>query len=151
MSNHLRFTPAEYQSLCHAYRTVCSSGSYAAFQEKLAAALRSLDPDLATRIRRLGKPRVRILRMHMEGRHGCDSKRKAVASTIDLSIREWQTVSRACALLWLSDDCPRSFQGRLVGEVEEAEPALAAKLGQLDAGQAATLYRRVKSGKRWSA
>ena len=151
MSNHLRFTPAEYQSLCRVCRTICTSGSYAAFRAKLSDALRLCDPDLASRIRRLGKPRARILRMHMEGRLGCDPKREVVASTIDLSIREWQTVSRACALIWLSDDCPRAFQGRLVVEVEEAEPALAAKLGQLDAGQAATLYRRVKSGKRWSA
>ena len=150
MSNHLRVTPAEYESLCRACRTICSSGSYAAFQKKLADALRLIDPEFARRISRLGKPRVRVLRMHLEGRPG-NPKREAVSARIDLSIREWQAVSRACALIWLSDDCPRSFQGRLVGEVEEAEPALAAKLGRLDAGQAATLYRRVKSGKRWSA
>ena len=151
MSSHLRFTPDEFQSLGLACRTLSLIGPYAAFQKTLANALRSSDALLAKRIGRMGKARVRTLRMHMEGQQSKLPVERVATPRCDLSIREWQAVSQACALMWLSDDCPLSFQGRLVGEVEEAEPALAAKLGRLDAGQAATLYRRVKTGKRWCA
>ena len=157
MSSHLRFTPDDYRALCHASDTHSLIGPYAAFQRSLADALRPSHPGLATRIRAMGKSRVRILRTHLEVRRDSANQpqdRSRVPESearCDLSLREWQAVSDACALIWLSDDCPQSFQDRLVGEVEEAEPALAAKLGRLDAGQAATLYHRVKTGKRWCA
>ena len=151
MSNHLRFTLDELQALRLACRTLSLIGSYTAFQRTLAKALRSSDPLLARQISRLGKARVRTLRMHMESQQSNLPADAQATPRCDLSIREWQAVSQACALLWLSDDCPRSFQDRLVGEVEETEPALAEKLGRLDPGQAASLYRRVKTGKRWCA
>ena len=151
MSNHLRFTPDEFQSLGLACRALDSSGPYSAFQRTLANALRPSDPLLARRIARMSKARVRTLRLHMDGQQSNLPADSGASPGCDLSIREWRAVSQACAVIWLSDDCPHSFQGRLVGEVEEAEPALAEKLGRLDAGQAATLYRRVKTGKRWCA
>ena len=151
MSKHLRFTPDEFQSLRRACRTLSLVGPYAAFQRTLATALRPTDPLLARQIGRMSQARVRTLRLHMDRQQSSPPAEGVASPRCDLSIREWQTVSQACALIWLSDDCPRSFQGRLVGEVGEAEPALAEKLGRLDAGQAATLYRRVKTGKRWCA
>ena len=154
MSSHLRFTPDDHDAICHACRTIPLVGPYAAFQRALSAALHLSHPALAKRISGFGKSRVRTLRVHLEIRSASPNRphsRDTVASNCDLSVREWQAVSQACALMWLSDDCPRSFQGRLVGEVEETEPALAEKLGRLDAGQAATLYHRVKTGKRWCA
>ena len=155
MSSHLRFTPDDYDAICHACRTIALVGPYAAFQRCLCAALHLSHPALAKRINGFGKSRVGTLRAHLENRRAVPNKphsRDTVdASSCDLSVREWQAVSQACALMWLSDDCPRSFQGRLVDEVEETEPALAEKLGRLDAGQAATLYHRVKTGKRWCA
>lgn len=154
MSKHLRFTPDDYRSLCHAFGTLPPHGPYAVFQRGLADALLGSHPAVAKRVRGLSNPQVRTLRMHLETQRDARCQHAIPAepgSKIDLSIREWQAVSQACALLWLDDDCPHSFQGRLVGEVELAEPALAAKLGRLDEGQAATLYRRVKSGKRWCA
>jgi hypothetical protein len=152
LSSHLRFTPDDYRSLCHAYGTLPPHGSYAAFKRGLADALLPSHPAVAKRVCGLSKHQIRTLRMHLETQRDTKHAYALPAETparIDLSIREWQAVSQACALLWLDDDCPHSFQGRLVDEVEQAEPALAAKLGQLDKGQAATLYRRVKAGKRW--
>ena len=151
MSSHLRFTPDDYRTLCHACDALPLIGPYAAFQRDLSGVLRPSHPVLSKQIRRLNKHQVRTLRMHLEARR---SPPRApiiaeVSSKCDLSIREWRAVSQACALLWLEDDCPHSFQGRLVGEVEQDEPDLAAKLGRLDEGQVATLYRRVKAGKRW--
>jgi hypothetical protein len=154
LSNHLRFTPDDYRSLCQAYGTLPLHGPYAAFQWGLADALRPSHPAVAKRVRGMSKPQVRTLRIHLETQRDTQRQYAIPAETpskIDLSIREWQAVSQACALLWLNDDSPHSFQGRLVGEVEQAEPALAAKLSRLDEGQAATLYRRVKAGKRWCA
>ena len=152
MSKHLRFTPDDYQSLCRASGPLSLQGPYAAFQRELADALRPSHPALSKLIRRLGKRQVRTLRMHLEAGRSPEPRPALLGearSRCDLSIREWRTVSQACALLWLDDDCPLSFQGRLVGEVEHEEPALAAKLGRLDVGQVATLYRRIKAGKRW--
>jgi len=154
LSNHLRFTPDDYRSICHTYGTLPVYGPYAAFQRGLAVALQPSSPDVAKRVRALSKRQVRTLRMHLETQADAQPQQPVpveTSSKIDLSIREWQAVSHACALLWLDDDCPHSFQDRLVDEVEQAEPALAAKLGRLDKGQAATLYRRLKSGKRWCA
>lgn len=151
MSNYLRFTPDEFQALRLACRPLSLTGPFSAFQQTLACALRSSHPLLARRIGRLSKARVRTLRLHMEGQQSNRPANSEASPRCDLSIREWKTVSQACAVIWLSDDCPHSFQGRLVGEVEGTEPALAEKLGRLDAGQAATLYHRVKKGKRWSA
>ena len=152
MSSHLRFTPDDYRTLCLTGDALPLCGPYAAFQRALSVALRPSHTALSKQIRRLNKHQVRTLRMHLEGRRPPEPLSPVIAEVsakCDLSIREWRAVSQACALLWLEDDCPHSFQGRLVDEVEQAEPDLAAKLGRLDEGQVATLYRRIKAGKRW--
>ena len=145
MSDFLRFTPGHYQLLCRACRNLPLCSSYVAFQGSLAAALRGLDEELARRIGRLTKRQIRTLRTHMEAKVGAAEPEP----TCELSYPEWRAVSAANALLCLSGDCPKAFRKQLLGEVRAADPVLAKKLRRLDEGQVATLYKRLKAGKRW--
>lgn len=145
MSDHLRFTPEDFAVIRRACAALSLVGSYNAFQRVLTAALRPVHPGLGERIRRLRQRQVRTLRCHLEGMGRSPAGEESCAR---LSFQEWQSVSHAAALICLWDDCPHAFHGRLVGEVRETEPALADKLGRLDDRQVATLYHKVKTGKR---
>src|ERR1700735_3249080 len=67
MSDHLRFTPEDYQTLCEASRTINLTGSLGAFQAALAGALDREHAPLAAFIARLRKEQVRLLLGHLRG------------------------------------------------------------------------------------
>jgi len=146
MTGYLRFTPSEYRALRRAARSTPTGADPRALQAALAAALRAPRPALARRIASLGKAGARILHRHL--RDG-EALRAAVEGGCALSVQEWQEVARASAAVWLRDNALPSFQGLLVAHLRPGFPALAGKLDRLSAGQVATLYRRLRSGRRW--
>jgi hypothetical protein len=145
MSDHLRFTPEDYQTLLETSRTINLGGSLGAFQAALADVLRRDHAALATFIARLRKEQVRLLLGHLRGGQPAPQE----PDDCDLSYQEWQAVSRACEMIWLHGDAPDSFPDQLVRQVAELAPSLAAKLVRFNETQFAMLYRRVKTGNRW--
>jgi hypothetical protein len=152
VSDHLRFTLDEYHAIRRACRSLELSGPFTAFQRHLEEALLAPQPALATRVAGLRSPQVRTLRRHMEDRKKQQSSQPAEPAEqvgCELSFREWRTVAQACAVIALRDDSLLNFKGRLLHEVAATDPGLAVRLARLGEGEVTTLYRRVKSGKRW--
>lgn len=144
MSDHLRLKADHFAAIALACHRIPLSGCYASFQRRLADALRSIDAEAAAVVRGLKTRQVRTLRTHLE-RQATRPQRQPAS---DLTFHEWRAISRAYDLVQLRGS-QTALHGRLLQEVGESEPALAAKLGRLGEGEVAALYRRVKGCKRW--
>lgn len=148
MSDHLRLTPVQYSAVCRAAHPLPLTGSYVAFQGRLAAALRPVDPATADLVADLTTGQVRVLRLHVERlRTDLEYRTGEAEAAVELTFPEWRALTRAYELVRLRG-CPAALHDELVREVERTEPALGAKLGRLADGQVAELHRRVKGCKR---
>jgi hypothetical protein len=154
VSDYLRFTPDEYQSLLAVCRSLSPRAPIAIFQRSLVHALRPTHPTLAQRVADWREGQVCILLIHLKGQR--DSSESTCGSPAEksqpgraLTFQEWRSVVQACSVIWLHDDSLTSFKGSLVSEMAAVEPTLADKLAQLSDEDAFALYRRVKSGRRW--
>jgi len=150
----LRFTPDEYDAITRACRTLRFDGSFAVFQRSLADAVREGHPALAGRIAGLGKGCIRVLSEYLEchkgsgGCRGSQGRGEQVRAGHDLSVREWQALAQACALVWLHNDSLPPDKGSLLQQVAVASPTLSERLGRLSDGQFARLCLALKSGRR---
>src|SRR5262245_47471048 len=99
MSDHLRFTPAEYEALQGASHSLPLHTSYSDFQRRLAEELRPVCPALADCIAGLRTRQVRTLRRHFEALR----QPTLLLNDFVLSYDERRTIMRAYALILLRD------------------------------------------------
>src|SRR5262245_36486278 len=131
MSDHLRFTPAEYAAVCAASYSLPLSTSYSDFQRRLTESLRPTTPALADRIAGLRTNQVRTLRMHFDQMRQPAEPAETTPCDFPLSYDERRAIMRAYALILLRDETGGGFKDRLLTAVEQEMPDLAKKLGQL--------------------
>jgi hypothetical protein len=148
MSDHLRFTPAEYEALQGASHSLPLSTSYSDFQRRLAEELRPVYPALADRIAGLRTRQVRTLRMHFEELRQPAAPAVTAPCEFPLSYDERRAIMRAYALILLRDEPHEGFRSRLLTAVEQEMPDLAKKLGRLHVSQVAAIIGWVKDGGR---
>ena len=150
-TSFVRFTPQEYQALRGAAESLDLGAHPNVWRGSLANALRAEYPSLADRIVRLGKGQVAVVLAHLREAGTSRGEAEVVEGepSCGLTVQEWQVVWRASQVVRLHEDPTHDFPERLLREVAETAPRLAAKLIGFSADQLATVYRRVKSGRRW--
>ncbi len=148
-ASYVRFTPEEYQAVCRAAALLDLGSHPSGFGVALANALRGDHPRLADRVAALRRGQILVLLDHLQG-EGCPQPGAPEGEEVcNLTEQEWQVVWQASQVVRLHDDPAPDFPDRLLREVAETAPRLAAKLVGFSQGQLATLFRRVKSGRRW--
>jgi hypothetical protein len=149
MSDHLRFTPDEYESLQGASHCLPLNTSYSDFQRRLADELRPALPALACRIVGLRTRQVRTLRMHFEEQRQQATPPVTTPCEISLTYDERRAISRAYALILLRGKPSGPFKEQFLTAVHQEMPELAKKLGPLDVSQVAAIVGWVQDGGRF--
>src|SRR5205823_2993778 len=115
----------------------------------LTDALRADHPTLADRVAGLRKGQVAVLLDHLQGEGSTVYLESCGEQDCGLTEQEWQAVWQASQVVRLHQNPTLDFPHRLLREVAETAPTLAAKLVGFSEGQLATIYHRVQSGRRW--
>ena len=138
---HLRFSPADYRSLCRSCQPPLPlSLDTLAFKRLLVTSLAEAHPSLAERVAELSGQKLRILHDHFKGRATADAPAGARHA---FSAEELATVAEACESFLHPVRVLGYFRGALVGHLRDFFPGLARKLARLSKRQFARLYEQV--------
>jgi hypothetical protein len=138
---HLRFSPADYRSLCRFCQPPLPLGLDAlAFTRLLVTSLAEAHPALAERVAGMSAQKLRILHDHFRGRATADAPADARNA---FSRKELNTVAEACESFMRPVRVLRYFRRALVGHLSDFFPNLARKLARLSERQFARLYEHV--------
>ncbi len=90
---------------------------------------------------------ILLLRNHI--RVGAKQRQKVSSPKQSVTWQEWHVLARSWKSIGGPDVSSSESWERYIQEVELEMPVLADKLVRLDFGYKATLYRRLRSDKRW--
>src|SRR5437764_835225 len=99
VSEHLCFTPAEFQSLTSACQPLPASRHLRTFQNSLVEVLQAKDPSLASRVASFREPQMRVLVGHFKRAKVLEKESAAaepvpVSAICALSFQEWRVLSQ---------------------------------------------------------
>jgi hypothetical protein len=138
---HLRFSPADYRSLCRSCPPPLPLGlDPRAFRRLLVTSLAEAHPSLAERIAALNGHQLRTLHDHFRGLAAAGRPK---GGRHGLSAQELTTVAEACESYLHPVRVLRYFRDALVGHLRDLFPGLARKLARLSERQFARLYEQV--------
>jgi hypothetical protein len=138
---YLRFSPADYRSLCRFCQPplpLCLDAL--AFKRLLVTSLAEAHPSLAERVAELRGQKLRILHDHFRGRATADTPAGAGHA---FSAEELTTVAEACESFLHPVRFLRHFRVALAGHLRDSFPGLACKLAGLSERQFERLYEHV--------
>jgi hypothetical protein len=138
---HLRFSPADYRSLCRLCQARPPTGDdFAAFRRFLLDSLAETRPSLAERIAELDGHRLGILYDHFSKRAPADAAR---GQRHRFSGEELQVLAEACEPFHGPVRFVRYLRVALVEHLRDLFPDLARKVARLSDRQFERLYKQV--------